>query len=61
MTAMWNHYCPIEKADMKIGNGEPCNWCGLESGPIQASDDLLPDMPFVSEGTARTICMISHQ
>ena len=28
MTAMWNHYCPAEKTEMAVGDGEPCNWCG---------------------------------
>ena len=27
MTAMWNHYCPAEKTEMAVGDGEPCNWC----------------------------------
>jgi len=25
---MWNHFCPAEKTEMAIGDGEPCNWCG---------------------------------
>ena len=26
---MWTHYCPIEQTTMQVGEGEPCNWCGL--------------------------------
>jgi len=26
---MWKHYCVMEKAWVSVGNGEPCNWCGL--------------------------------
>jgi hypothetical protein len=24
---MWKHYCPVEKAWISVGKGEPCNWC----------------------------------
>jgi hypothetical protein len=24
---MWTHYCPCEKTDISVEDGEPCNWC----------------------------------
>tara|TARA_A100001515_G_scaffold101442_1_gene82114 strand:+ start:136 stop:342 length:207 start_codon:yes stop_codon:yes gene_type:complete len=27
---MWEHYCKVEKSQMGVGKGEPCNWCGEE-------------------------------
>jgi hypothetical protein len=27
---MWLHHCTVERSDMAIGKGEPCNWCGEE-------------------------------
>ena len=27
---MWEHYCKVEKSQMGVGKGEPCNWCGAE-------------------------------
>ena len=26
----WEHYCKVEKSQMGVGEGEPCNWCGAE-------------------------------
>lgn len=25
----WEHYCIIEKSEMGMEKGKPCNWCGL--------------------------------
>ena len=27
---LWEHYCKVEEAQMGVGEGEPCNWCGEE-------------------------------
>ena len=27
---MWDHYCPVEKTEMAIQQGEECNWCGAK-------------------------------
>ncbi len=26
---MWKHECPVEHTTIEVGDGEPCNWCGL--------------------------------
>jgi len=37
---MWEHYCKIEKALMKIGINEDCSWCGLSESndPVVVGD-----------------------
>jgi hypothetical protein len=35
---MWRHYCPIEKAWISVGKGEPCNWCEEKQAPAQGRD-----------------------
>jgi hypothetical protein len=25
----WEHYCIMDKMDMHVEKGQPCNWCGL--------------------------------
>lgn len=27
---MWKHYCEVESAEIEVGIGEPCNWCGTD-------------------------------
>jgi hypothetical protein len=27
---MWTHYCREEQEELEVGNGEECNWCGLD-------------------------------
>tara|TARA_R100001086_G_C11687746_1_gene217649 strand:+ start:173 stop:607 length:435 start_codon:yes stop_codon:yes gene_type:complete len=27
---MWKHYCEVESAEIEVGIGEPCNWCGAD-------------------------------
>ena len=34
MSKMWKHYCLQEKEDIDIGEGEECNWCGLDAEAI---------------------------
>ena len=34
MSNMWKHYCLEEKEDIDIGEGEECNWCGLDAEAI---------------------------
>jgi len=34
MSKMWKHYCLEEKEDIDIGEGEECNWCGLDAEAI---------------------------
>jgi len=24
----WTHYCPVERCEISVGQGEDCNWCG---------------------------------
>ena len=31
MNKMWKHYCLEEEEDIDVGEGEPCNWCGLDA------------------------------
>jgi hypothetical protein len=28
--SMWDHHCPVERARLSVGVGEPCSWCGAE-------------------------------
>jgi hypothetical protein len=28
--SMWDHDCPVERARLSVGEGEPCSWCGAE-------------------------------
>ena len=43
MSKMWKHYCLQEKEDIDIGEGEECNWCGLdaEAVSIDGFEDAL--------------------
>ena len=31
---MWTHYCREEQEEIEVGNGEECNWCGLDAQGI---------------------------
>ncbi len=31
MSDMWKHYCLIEDEEIDVGEGEECNWCGLDA------------------------------
>ena len=31
MSDMWKHYCLIEEEEIDVGEGEECNWCGLDA------------------------------
>ena len=31
MNKMWKHYCLEEKEDIDVGEGEECNWWGLDA------------------------------
>jgi hypothetical protein len=31
--SMWDHDCPVERARLSVGAGEPCSWCGAEEQP----------------------------
>jgi hypothetical protein len=31
---MWKHYCHEEETELEIGDGEECNWCGLDAEDI---------------------------
>ena len=31
---MWTHYCREEQEELEVGNGEECNWCGLDAEDI---------------------------
>jgi len=31
MSNMWKHYCLTEEEDIDVGEGEECNWCGLDA------------------------------
>ena len=43
---MWKHYCNVEKTEMEVGDGEECNWCGLdaEAMTIDGFDDAILGM-----------------
>ena len=43
MSKMWKHYCLTEEEDIDVGEGEECNWCGLdaEALSIDGFEDAL--------------------
>ena len=42
---LWDHYCPVEKALMGVGKGEPCNWCGA----VEARKQILRGIPQMAD------------
>ena len=51
-SGMWEHYCKIEKTVMGVGNGEPCNWCGLheeQAKSLDTSNELKEDKVLLTE------------
>ena len=40
---MWTHYCREEQEEIDVGDGEECNWCGLdaEAITIDGFDDAI--------------------
>jgi len=40
---MWEHYCQKEKTIMKVGDGEPCNWCGKEHTMAGEHDKMIKE------------------
>ena len=40
---MWKHYCHTEKEELEVGDGEECNWCGVdaEAVTIDGFDDAI--------------------
>ena len=34
MSKMWKHYCHTEQEELEVGDGEECNWCGLDAEAI---------------------------
>jgi hypothetical protein len=38
---MWTHYCPCEKTEISVEDGEPCNWCNEKEASV---DTLTLDL-----------------
>ena len=30
----WTHYCIVEKTEIGVESGAPCNWCGLHEDQV---------------------------
>jgi hypothetical protein len=49
---MWEHFCKIERTVMGVGNGEPCNWCGLhekQAKSLDTSNELKEEKVLLNE------------
>ena len=49
---MWEHFCKIEKTVMGVGEGEPCNWCGLyaeQATKLDNASDLKEEKILLNE------------
>ena len=47
---MWKHECPVEHTTIEVGDGEPCNWCGLyEEQYLQLKKNQIKNKNFNTE------------